>query len=272
MAAASGSMQSLPPALRAEVRSPGLCSLWRVECRSAIPGRFPARRTAYHPTEPLPSRLANDRNGASGRVPAVEAECPLSLQLGDLRADAGQRARSAETGRWPHWRSHRDLKSQIGLGADPLLLLQIGRVEPGGSQFLDARTVGPAVYRLLAVGANGHVAERVNVRQRAIDQRAEHVVAAFVRRGLVNAAPEPAAGVHVLLIDVHAGAAQLLGAGSRQIADLANVGRHKHGNFLTPVTVPAVATERPLWVSKSCPLPLMIGRQALALECHVISP
>src|SRR6516162_5638622 len=101
MAAASGSMQSLPPALRAEVRSPGLCSLWRVECRSAIPGRFPARRTAYHPTEPLPSRLANDRNGASGRVPAVEAECPLSLQLGDLRADAGQRARSADSGRSP---------------------------------------------------------------------------------------------------------------------------------------------------------------------------
>jgi hypothetical protein len=40
--------------------------------------------------------LGNDRSGASGRVPAAEAECPLSLLLGDLRADAAQRARSAD--------------------------------------------------------------------------------------------------------------------------------------------------------------------------------
>ena len=45
----------------------------------------------------------------------------------------------------------------LQIDADPLLLLQIGRVEPGGAQFLDERTVGPAVYGLLAVGANGRV-------------------------------------------------------------------------------------------------------------------
>ena len=36
----------------------------------------------------------------------------------------------------------------------------------------------PAVYSLLAVGANGKVAVRMNVGERAIDQSAEHVVAA----------------------------------------------------------------------------------------------
>src|SRR5208282_2168438 len=53
----------------------------------------------------------------------------------------------------------------LQIDADPLLLLQIGRGEPGGAKYLDAGTVGPAVYRLLAVGANGQVAVRVDVRQ-----------------------------------------------------------------------------------------------------------
>ena len=62
------------------------------------------------------------------------------------------------------WHVFPELLLQIG--ADPLLPLQIGG--PGGAQFLDARTVGPAVYRLLTVGANGQIAERMDVRQRAV--------------------------------------------------------------------------------------------------------
>src|SRR6516225_2158055 len=77
------------------------------------------------------------------------------------------------------------------------------------------------------------LAVRMDVRQGAVDQRAVHVVATLVRRGLVAAAPEPAAGIHLLLIEVHAGAPQLLGTGSRQIADFADVGRHD--NFLALV-------------------------------------
>jgi hypothetical protein len=46
----------------------------------------------------------------------------------------------------------------LQIDADPLLLLQIGRIEPGGPQLLDVRTVGPAVYRLLAIGADGQIA------------------------------------------------------------------------------------------------------------------
>src|SRR5215469_11118804 len=90
-------------------------------------------------------------------------------------------------------------------------LLQIGRGEPGGAQFLDARTVGPAVYRLLAVGANGKVAVRMNVWQRAVDQTAAHVVAALVRRALIELAPHDIGELHLLQIYVDAGAAQLLG-------------------------------------------------------------
>jgi hypothetical protein len=45
-------------------------------------------------------------------------------------------------------RDERDVFPELLLQIDagPLLLLQIGRAEPGGAQFLDARTVGPAVY------------------------------------------------------------------------------------------------------------------------------
>src|SRR5258708_8734285 len=53
----------------------------------------------------------------------------------------------------------------LQIGADALLLLPINRIEPGGAQFLDARTIGPAVYRFLAIGANGQVAVRMNVRE-----------------------------------------------------------------------------------------------------------
>jgi hypothetical protein len=47
------------------------------------------------------------------------------------------------------------------------MLLHIDRVEPGGAQFLDPRTVGPAVYRLLAGGANGEIAVWMSVQERA---------------------------------------------------------------------------------------------------------
>src|ERR1700730_1846589 len=123
----------------------------------------------------------------------------------------------------------------LQIGADPLLLLQISGVEPSGAQFLDARTVGPAVYRFLAVGANGQVAVRMNVRQRTIDQGAEHVVAALVRRALIAAAPHNAAEIHFLQIDVHAGAPQLLGTGSRQIAEFVDIGRRHDDNLLALV-------------------------------------
>ena len=97
------------------------------------------------------------------------------------------------------------------------------------------RAVGPAVDRLLAVGANRQIAERMDVRQRAIDQRAEHVVAALVRRALVAAAPDDAAEIHLLQIDVHAGAPQLLGADSRQVAELADIGRRHDDDLLAVV-------------------------------------
>ena len=41
-------------------------------------------------------RSLGDGFGASGRVPAVKAEHPLSVQSSDLRGDAGQRTRHAE--------------------------------------------------------------------------------------------------------------------------------------------------------------------------------
>ena len=39
--------------------------------------------------------------GASGRVPAAEAERPLSVQSGDPRGDTGQWAKRADSGRSP---------------------------------------------------------------------------------------------------------------------------------------------------------------------------
>jgi hypothetical protein len=59
----------------------------------------------------------------------------------------------------------------------------------------------------------------MNVGERAIDQSAEHVVAALVPRTLIAAAPHNAAEIHFL----HAGAPQLLGTGSCQVAEFADV-------------------------------------------------
>jgi hypothetical protein len=59
------------------------------------------RMTAFHRTEVPQLALGNGRNGASVRVPAAEAECPLSVQSGDLHQVVRQRARCAESGRSP---------------------------------------------------------------------------------------------------------------------------------------------------------------------------
>jgi hypothetical protein len=56
---------------------------------------------AFHPTEPSGERRTSGRIGASGRVPAAEAERLLSVQSGDLRGDTDQWARRAESGRAP---------------------------------------------------------------------------------------------------------------------------------------------------------------------------
>src|SRR5215471_14142135 len=53
-----------------------------VQQGSLVNGRSP-------PDGAGPDGFASGRYGASGRVPAAEAERPLSVQSGDLRADAG---------------------------------------------------------------------------------------------------------------------------------------------------------------------------------------
>src|SRR5712671_7191155 len=69
---------------------------------------------------------------------------------------------------------------------DTTLLGKIAGIEPGTVQFLDARAVGPAVISGLAVGPQSRIAERVDVRDRAIDQREENVPAALVWRRLAG--------------------------------------------------------------------------------------
>ena|SRR6516164_4635119 len=58
--------------------------------------------------------------------------------------------------------------------SDAPLLNKIAGIEPGAAQFLDARAAGPAVVSGLVVGAQRRVAERVDVRDRAIDHREEN--------------------------------------------------------------------------------------------------
>jgi hypothetical protein len=59
-------------------------------------------RADIHPTSPFPDRAGKVSLGAGGRVPAAKAERPLSVQSTDLRGDAGQRARRADSGRSPN--------------------------------------------------------------------------------------------------------------------------------------------------------------------------
>jgi hypothetical protein len=54
---------------------------------------------------------------------------------------------------------------------------QVGCVQPRRTQFFNAGTVGPGVDRLIAVAANSQITVRMHVRDRAVDQIAEHVMA-----------------------------------------------------------------------------------------------
>src|SRR3954447_14043299 len=126
--------------------------------------------------------------------------------------------------------AHRDERRvlpdlHLHLAGDALLLRGIAGVEPGGAQFLDLRARRPAVPAGLAVGPHRLVAERVGVRDRAVDHREEDVPAALVRRALIGTAADHGAEIHLLEIDVEAGPAQLIGADLRQIADAGHLGR-----------------------------------------------
>src|ERR1051325_3026328 len=124
---------------------------------------------------------------------------------------------------------------QLHLAGETPLLVGIGGIEPGGAQFLDPGAGRPAVPAGLAVGPHRLVAERVGVRDRAVDHREEHVPAALVGRALVGAAPDHGAEIHLLEIDVEAGAAQLLGADLREIADAGHFGRRDDHDLLALV-------------------------------------
>src|SRR6516164_2822325 len=76
------------------------------QIQRSLPTGSSAMETAEH-REPYESRGSRTDLGAPGgesppgdstsaRVPAAEAECPLSVQSGDPRGDAGQRARRAD--------------------------------------------------------------------------------------------------------------------------------------------------------------------------------
>src|SRR5947209_1541431 len=65
-------------------------------CSSPCNAKTSATEAISLSTPAIPTGIANGRCGASGRVPAAEAERPLSVQSGDLRGDAGQRAKRAE--------------------------------------------------------------------------------------------------------------------------------------------------------------------------------
>jgi hypothetical protein len=58
-----------------------------------------AGTAVVHPTAPFPAAPASGGCGAGGAVPAAKAERLLSDQSRDLRRDASQWARCADTGR-----------------------------------------------------------------------------------------------------------------------------------------------------------------------------
>src|SRR3984893_9808332 len=108
---------------------------------------------------------------------------------------------------------------------DTTLLGKIAGIEPGTPQCLDARAVGTDVITGLAVGPQGRVAERVDVRYRAIDQCEENVPAALVWRRLASPPLDDGAEFHLLQIDIEAGTAQLVGADQAERTHAGEFGR-----------------------------------------------
>jgi len=72
-------------------------------CSIAHAASFPrqSNRSACHPTEPIPTGMANGRCGAWAGVAVDRGERPLLARSGDLRRDGSQGARGADSGRSP---------------------------------------------------------------------------------------------------------------------------------------------------------------------------
>ena len=83
---------------------------------------------------------------------------------------------------------------------------------PGAAQLLDAWAVGPAVVSGVAVGPQIRIAEGVDVRDRAIDQREENVPSALVWWRLAGPPLDDGGKFHLLQIDIETGTAQPIGA------------------------------------------------------------
>ena len=68
-------------------------------CSIAHAASFPrqSNRSACHPTEPIPTGMANGRCGAWAGVAVDRGERPLLARSGDLRRDGSQGARGADS-------------------------------------------------------------------------------------------------------------------------------------------------------------------------------
>jgi hypothetical protein len=88
-------------------------------------------------------------------------------------------------------------------------------------------------------------------------------------------APHDIGEIHLLQIDIHAGAAELFSAGSRQIADFAGIGRRHHDDFLILV---AGLRERPLycgivaWAAQHLNADIGGKRRAGAEQTDIVPP
>src|SRR5215470_4693779 len=181
-------------------------------CTDGTSGRGATRHQHPRPRSPR-------RHWASGTIAHSARRVPLCALdvVEDREATRDDPGEALAVGRSLPGLAHRDewyvlphLHLQFRRNAT--LLGKIAGIEPGATQFLDARAVGPAVVGGLAVGPQIRIAERVDVRDRAIDQREENVPSALVRRRLACPPLDDGAEFHLLQIDIETGTAQLIAA------------------------------------------------------------
>src|SRR6516165_6117987 len=202
----------------------------------------------HQPSEHCPRRRRDDQRSprhhcASGTIVHSARRVPLCALdvVEDREATRDDPGEALAVGRSLPGLAHRDewyvlTHLHLQFRRNATLLGKIAGIEPGATQFLDAQAVGPAVVSGLAVGPQIRIAERVDVRDRAIDQREEYVPSALVRRRLACPALDDGAEFHLLQIDFEARTAQLFGADQAERTHTGEFGRCYDDDRLAAVT------------------------------------
>jgi hypothetical protein len=224
--------------LRVRPENEGLIDRLQIQCATAPLPAVPSQRStteAFNQWANAAAVLqALGRNGeafeATNRALSIFADNAFVHFLrGNLLEEARDPSRAEQEYRMsaalePNGTTWSRLAVHLQLDADVPLLVETAGVQPRGTQGFDARTRRPAIPGGQHIRAYPNVSIRVGVGDRPVEQPEESVPAPLIRRPLILPLAHRGAQLHLVQIDIHAGAAQLVGPREPKRKDRLDIG------------------------------------------------